>query len=153
VKGKENMQPNYPDKETADLLESIFHSLFESSGGRKTPVVAQIDEARLYSKYDEPWLDRQGPDDIVRCWVWEGDSYQLCSVARYLERKEEATRQRSFGLEFVIRRTGPDEVFVAFFHECLGMKDPGFAAKGMGTWVRREGKWIPEQYLPILGLY
>lgn len=149
MKGKEDTQPKYPDKETEDLLESIFYSLFGSSGGRKTPVVAQIDEARLCSKYDKPWLDRQGPGDIVRCWVWEDNGHQLCSLARYLERKEEeATRQMWDGLEFVIRRTGPNEVFVAFFYEALGRNDPLLNAKGIGTWVQKEGKWIPEQFLP-----
>ncbi len=143
------MKPNHPDKETADILKTIFDNLFESSGAWMTPVIAQIDEVRLYFKDNHPCLDRQEPDDIVRCWVWKDGSHQLCSISHYLEQREaKTTEKHSYGLEFVIKRIGPDQVYVAFFSECLDEDDPIFNTEGLGFLEREEGKWIPKQFFP-----
>jgi hypothetical protein len=141
------MKPNRPDKETANILGSVFDNL-----DRQPPVVAQIDEAMLRYAGDQPVLDRQEPDDIIRCWFWKSDGPQLCSVAQYLKRKKtEEARGSGHSLEFVMKRTGPDEAYFTFFWRHLG-KNPLLDITGFGILVRKEGEWVrdPKQFFPTL---
>jgi hypothetical protein len=144
------MLPNSLNEETAYVLNSIFHDLFASPFSWRPPVIAQIDESSIHFKNDHLLLSRQEPDDIIRCWVWEEDGPQPCSVAEYIKRKQEAEgKGTSHGLLFAIKRTSPDRVNAFFFWKHLG-GSPLHDMSGLGLWVRKEGKWIAEQLAPTL---
>jgi hypothetical protein len=144
------LQQDRPDGEIADILESVFHSLFGSPGSWKPPIIAQIDEARLHFEGEQPLLDQPAPEDIIRCWSWGDTGPQLCSITHCLKRRsEEYLKPSGHRLEFVMRRTKANEMSLVFFW-MRGRSSPLFDIKGVGLWVQKEGKWTPEQFTPTL---